>query len=370
MTTPDAVTPGWCLRFLAGAMRGRTLALGAGANLLGSAPECQVMLPGSEVQARHLLVWVGELALTVQRAGDAPATLNGEELAGGRRALVAGDVVAIGSIAFQVERSYPASTHDDSMFAESLLPGQEGADAPAAPPTRPIGRWAGAATLVALALGLLAAGAHGGLGAPVRPAGPDLAAVRQVLDRGDEVEVVAQPGGAVAVRGYVPTRERQRALAQALAPFGHQVVLSVQPADEIVEQARRYVDVPGISVAYEGHGRLVFTGSTEDASVRARIARLADDLHPTVIVADHVNVLAPSKQAGDARLADQWAEWQKLLPARVVGITEDADGTRHIQLADGSRYYEGAVLRSGAELKHIDADGLELAGGAKAEPQR
>jgi type III secretion protein D len=369
MTTADAPNPGWCLRFLAGAMRGRTLALAQGANLLGSAPECQVMLPASEVQARHLVVQVGALALTVQRAGDAAATLNGEELGTARRALVAGDVVSIGSITFQVERDYGAAAGEDSMFAESQLPGQAEAVAPAAPPPRTLARWAGAGVLLALALGLLAAGAHGGLGAPAQPAGPDLAAVRRVLEPGDEVEVVAQPGGAIMVRGYVPTRERARALAQALQPFGREVVASVQPADEIVEQARRYVDVPGVAVAYEGHGRLVFTGSTGDAGVRSRIARLADDLHPTVLVTDRVNVL-PAAAARDTNLSDQWAAWQKLLPARVVGITEDADGTRHIDLADGSRYYEGAVLRSGAELKHIDADGLELAGGAPAEPRR
>ena len=47
----------------------------------------------------------------------------------------------------------------------------------------------------------------------------------------------------------------------------------------------------------------------------------------------------------------------------MVSITEDGNGLRHIQLSNGSRYYEGSVLRSGAELKRIDADGLVLSGG-------
>ena len=49
--------------------------------------------------------------------------------------------------------------------------------------------------------------------------------------------------------------------------------------------------------------------------------------------------------------------------ARMVSITEDSNGLRHIQLSNGNRYYEGSVLRSGAELKSIDADGLVLSGG-------
>jgi len=59
----------------------------------------------------------------------------------------------------------------------------------------------------------------------------------------------------------------------------------------------------------------------------------------------------------------QWDGWQSVLPARMVSITEDGNGLRHIQLSNGSRYYEGSVLRSGAELKRIDADGLVLSGG-------
>jgi type III secretion protein D len=42
---------------------------------------------------------------------------------------------------------------------------------------------------------------------------------------------------------------------------------------------------------------------------------------------------------------------------------------RHIQLANGSRYYEGSVLRSGAELTRIEADGLVVSGGPAAKKQ-
>ena len=56
-----AVAPGWCLRFLSGAVKGRTIVLKPGINVLGSGVECEVMLPGGDVLPRHLVFTVGEL---------------------------------------------------------------------------------------------------------------------------------------------------------------------------------------------------------------------------------------------------------------------------------------------------------------------
>jgi hypothetical protein len=51
------------------------------------------------------------------------------------------------------------------------------------------------------------------------------------------------------------------------------------------------------------------------------------------------------------------------LPARIVGVTDDGNGSRYIQLANGSRYYEGSVLRSGTRLDRIDGSHLHLGTG-------
>lgn len=363
-------TSAWCLRFLSGAVRGRTLSLQRGGNVIGSATECQVMLPGSEVQGRHLLVQVGDMAVTVQVLDGASARLNGEALGPARRTLMPGDVVSVGSIAFQLERSYAAAPGEDATFAESILPGDTTpAPTPVTVSRGSSARWVGAALMLMMGGGLLAFTAWGNSGDVPRAEGPSLQAVQKAIAGFDEVEVIGHAGGQYVVRGYVASRTQRHALQEALAPFGSAVAANVQSADEIVEQAHRYVDVPGVSVSYAGHGQVIVSGSTEDASLRERIGRLADDLHPTVRVSDHVNYLARAAARNDNELRDQWAAWQKVLPARLVGITEDADGTRHIQLADGSRYYEGAVLRSGAELKRIDANGLELSG-AQQEAKR
>ena len=77
---PEFATPGWCLRFLSGAMKGRTIELRPGANAVGSAGDCDVMLPGGDVLARHLVFNVGELVVSVHKSAEAEVLLNRTEL--------------------------------------------------------------------------------------------------------------------------------------------------------------------------------------------------------------------------------------------------------------------------------------------------
>jgi type III secretion system YscD/HrpQ family protein len=372
---PDraALGDGWCLRFLSGAVKGRTIALKPGLNVLGSGGDCEVMLPGGEVLPRHLAFTVGELVVSMQRLGTASARLNGEDMHQPRRSVVAGDVVSLGQIDFQLDRSYAAHGREDRMFApdRETQPG-EGAQAnlPAAS-SRRLGYWVGG-VMALLALVGLAAVSLGDAGAGARrSARVDLTAVEKALVPFPEVEVVAAQGGRLGVKGYVESRQRREALQQAVEPFGNQVSVNVHSAEDMVEQARRYVADPGVAVTYTGQGRLQLTGTVEDASVRQKIRRLSDDLHPSVLVSDKVQYREkPVAEPKETDLRTQWDGWQSVLPARMVSITEDGNGLRHIQLSNGSRYYEGSVLRSGAELKRIDADGLVLSGGVPDKNRR
>ena len=367
-TTHDATLPGWCLRFLSGAMKGRTIALKPGQNVVGSNGECDIMLPGSDVLPRHLVFAAGELVVAVQKLGSGTLQLNREEMQAARRSLVAGDIVTVGQIELQLERSYPAVTSADPMFAvpESVLPGDAAVAASLVP--RHTGFWVGAALLVLACAGLLGVALWaGGDDQPARGgAAVSLADVEKALAPFGEVEAVAAPGGHVVVKGFVESRLRKQALQQALQPFGERVRFSVYAADELVEQARRYVGAPGVAVGYAGKGRLVLSGTADDDGVRQKVRRLGEELYPAVMLSDKVQYRpAPAPDAQAAQRA-QWAAWQELLPARLVSITESGDGLRSIQLANGNRYYEGSVLKSGAELQHIDADGLVLSGGKTA----
>jgi type III secretion system YscD/HrpQ family protein len=363
-----SLTPVWSLRFLGGAMLGRTIALKPGLNVIGSAGDSDLMLPSGDVQPRHLEVVVGEISITVKRAGVGPAHLNGQSMDQGRRNVAAGDVVRLGQLELQFERSYPAAAADDSMFADSTLAG----DAPIRPAARaplPRARWAVAGVMIATAVALIGMTLWDGRAGRTSPAGEGgIAEIDKALAGYPEVEVVAQPGNRFAVRGYVESRARRLALYKALEPYGRRVEVNVQAADEIVEQARRYVADPGISLAYAGRGRLNVSGHADDDALREKIRRLGEDLHPTVLVSDQVDYRDKPDMKREASWRAQWDAWQSVLPARLVSITEDANGTRHVQLANGSRYYEGSMLRSGGELSHIDSTGLTVTGGDSKKP--
>ena len=361
-----AQAPGWCLRFLSGAVKGRTIVLKPGINVLGSGGECEVMLPGGDVLPRHLAFTVGELVVSMQRLGTASARLNGEEMQQPRKSVVAGDIVSVGQIDFQLDRTYPASAQEDRMFAPVHGPLHEGevtALQPASGAQR-LGLWVGGVVALLAVLGIAVMALGGGQGSGVNGNSVNLAEVEKALVPFPEVEVIAAPGGQFGVKGYVESKQRRKTLEDAMARFGSKVGVNVHSAEDMVEQARRYVDDPGVAVTYTGQGRLALTGTVEDAAVRQKIRRLSEDLHPSVLVSDKVQYREkPKTENKDDDMRAQWDSWQSVLPARMVSITEDGDGLRHIQLSNGNRYYEGSVLRSGAELKRIDADGLVLSGG-------
>ena len=345
-------------------MNGRMLILKAGPNVAGSSGDCDIVLPGNEVLPRHLVFSVGELVVAVQKIGTAVVRLNGEELRQGRRSLAVGDLVAVGQIELQVERSYPAVESHDPMFAE---PGNAASAATHPHPARPAARrpltfWAGVALSAFAALGSI--GLWVGSGTPrAEQTSGGLTEIQQAVAPFREVEVAAVPGGSLVVHGFVESRLRRQALQQALGRFGNRVSVRVYAADELVEQAQRYVGEPGVGIMYTGQGRLLLSGTGAEGTVREKIRRLGEDLYPAVMVLDKVQYRSVSQADKDTDQRAQWAAWQELLPARLVSITDGADGLRSIQLANGSRYYEGAVLKSGAELERIDAGSLVLRGG-------
>lgn len=366
--------PGWCLRFLSGAIRGRTILLAPGTNRVGSGPDSQILLPASDAQALHLVFTVGDVALSVQRIGEAAAAINGVPMPVTRRSVVVGDVVSIGTIDFQIERNYPvneqARDSRESMFLDGdaeLLASDTTLAAPATP--RSTWRtWAVAAgvwvvTMAAAWWGLAGNASEGRPGAGL----VDLAAIESVLKDFPETDAVVSGAGQVTVTGFVESQARRARLNQSMQPFGQRLVVRVHAVDELIDQARRFVSDPGLAVTYEGKGLIAVSGRTERADVQDKVLRLRDDLHPAVRVTDKVQYKPkPVEAAMEAR--DQWAAWQKVLPSRMVSITDDGQGLRYIQLANGNVYFEGAVLKSGDELANLSPDRAAAADTAASAP--
>jgi len=360
--TSTMSTPDWSLRFLGGALRGRSIALRAGPNTIGSAADCDVMLPAGDVQPHHALLQVGSVAAAFQALEGASSRINGEAVEHGqRRSLVAGDVLEVGQLELQFERAHAVERADAAMFAEAgpQLAADSPAQAAGAQAASPRQRWTvitGVVALVAAALlgGLALGGRTGHAGGD--PPALSLDEIQRLLKPYPEMEAVAAPGGRVGIRGFVATRADRQALQQLVAPYGSRITLSALPVEELLEQARRFVSDPAVQLRYEGEGRLVATGTVEEGDARGQLKRMADDLYPVLAVTDKVQYRSADPKQRALEVAQQGI-WQGILPAAVVGVTLEEGGLRSVQLANGARYYEGSTFRSGAQLLRIEPDG-------------
>ena len=361
----------WCIRFLNGTMRGRSIALQAGANAIGSAPDCDVLLPDTEVQPRHLVLTAGEVAITLQRFEGAAAELNGEPMTAERRSLAAGDIVSVGRIDFQIDREYAdpeAAGAADSMFPSQETDLPDAGGAAGAPARRRDSRAPALAVVAALlcavtAVGVLLFGAQDRHVAP----GPavDLALLGAALAPFPEVHArTPDAAGTIRVNGFVESQPRRQALARALQPFGSRVRLEAVAVDGVIDGARQFVADPGLAFSYRGQGHLLVSGATDLDATHERVQRLERDLYPVIVVEDAAHYRAPAAVRVGAPVAAA-ASWLSQLPAKVVSVTTDAEGTRSIELANGDRFFEGAVLRSGTAIGPLDPEEL-LPGVAQA----
>jgi type III secretion system YscD/HrpQ family protein len=355
----------WCLRFLNGELKGRTISLHAGSNVLGSSTEAEVLLPSGDILPRHLVLNVGQITVTAQKISVGTAKLNGEDILSQRKHIVAGDVLSIGKLNFQLDREYAAIESGDAMFARAQSVPAVESEQVQVQLNKVIEKrnyWTGIAVAIFALAGITGLVIRDSMAKSQLKAFVVLADVEKALSGFPEVEVIAAPGGNISVKGYVESTLRKQALQQAIAPFGQQINMSVHAAEDMVEHARRYISDPGVAVTYAGKGQLVISGAAEGEQVSRKISSLREDLHPTVLVLDKIQY-QPKRGNNRPEMNVEWSAWQSILPARMVSITEDENGLRHIQLANGTRYYEGSILKSGAEIKRIEADGLIVEGG-------
>ena len=182
--------------------------------------------------------------------------------------------------------------------------------------------------------------------------------------------MIDQANGKVVVRGFVESRARRAALMDILRRFGDSISINVHSADDIVEQARRYLGEQDLSVDYAGQGRLIVSGNANNEAIHDKVARLSADLNSLLAVVDDVETPKRARSTPIARRGSDLADWEKTLPSPMVGLTELPNGMRYIQLANGRRYYEGSTLKSGDELVNIEADHLVVTKPTKKQPSK
>ncbi len=349
----------WSLSFLSGPLYGRTLALKLGDNWVGSAAQCDVIVPDREIAPRQLRLSVGQIAVSVQNVGGGEATLNGAPLDTTRRALRHGDVVEIGALRLGI--------------VPSAEPRAQGAVAQSQPAAGWLARWAAAPWAAWIAsrrfIGglavlwgvlVLAGGAYLAIGATdpfwfQASATERMREVAAALHDYPELTVKPTSTGFV-VSGYVNTLSDRDRLQRIVQTFPQATVGDVYVIDELLGSARLYFSDTPLTVTYGGHGTLLVGGSGGRA-LQQRVANYAKDARPALQVIDHVayaGAPAAPKKAAPPMAGD--------VPD-IVGVYDDGLGTRFIETSDGARYFEGSRLPGGLEVRQIGTDRVIFARG-------
>ncbi|WP_446904164.1 type III secretion system inner membrane ring subunit SctD [Burkholderia sp. YIM B11467] len=360
---PAALASPWNLCFLSGPMYGRTMSLARGANWVGTAADCEVILPDREIGAKQVCLQVGALAVTVQNHGGeagAPVLFNDEPLGAGRRSMTPHDVVTVGSIRLGIARHAQASV---------ALPDE--ADAPDAAREaawlgwltgglRRLGSRRLVIALVALWIGvLLGALGYGFVTWSGRlPWQHESVLARthrlqQLLHAYPELAVAPRDDG-VIVSGYVSDPAARERVAQIVAGVDNAALGNIYVVSDLVATAQTYFSDTALTVAYLGRGRIELTGAAARAQIEPRIRNYMKDARPALEVVDRVR---------DAD-ADPAAPHTATTLGGMAGIPEittvfAGDGDqRYIETADGSRYFEGARLKEGAVVASIGPDAV------------
>ncbi|WP_261543684.1 type III secretion system inner membrane ring subunit SctD [Burkholderia multivorans] len=354
-----ALASPWNLCFLSGPMYGRTMSLARGANWVGTAADCEVILPDREIGAKQVCLQVGALAVTVQNHGGdtgAPVLLNDEPLGSGRRSLTPQDVVTVGSIRFGIARHAQASV---------AVPDDTGAPeiAPAAPwlgwltgGLRRLGSRRLVIALVALWVGvLLGALGYGFVAWSGRlPWQHESVLARthrlqRLLHAYPELAVAPRDDG-VIVSGYVADPAARERVAQIVSGVDNAALGTVYVVSDLVATAQTYFSDTALAVAYLGRGRIELTGTAPRAQLEPRIRNYMKDARPALEVVDHVR----DAQA-DAPRTTTTLGGSAGIPEITTVFAGDGD-QRYIETVDGSRYFEGARLKEGPTVVSIGPD--------------
>jgi ribosome-associated protein YbcJ (S4-like RNA binding protein) len=347
----------WRLQFLRGPQHGRSVLLRQGENWIGSGADCEIVLADNDVEAKQLLLQVGDIAASIRNIGTTEVKINGEPLARQRRSLVPGDVLSMGKIQFEIDQVSAAEEAADMLEpAEQVTDASSEANPQQTPETIPrpfmhrlMAAYGGVASVVGvllLAVGIFTwAGGWGDARNGEHTQAERIRELQQALTRYPEL-VLRAAGGRVTVSGYVSSGEERRQVQDLVQRSGTGAVADVHVVGDLLARARQYFSDTQLSIAYDGQGHVVISGTADRESVWQRVRNFAEDIRSVAEVVDKVQYELPQQAA---------ASGPAQIPA-FVGVYLSEDGARYLQTASGARYFEGARLQDGSEVVSIALD--------------
>jgi hypothetical protein len=338
------------LSILSGLHAGAQRVLPPGEYVLGSGAGCDIILRDPGVAERHLLLVLGEVTVFAKRLADAPWSCSGKPVTAARQLLSERDVLSFGSVQIGLAPTEPAQEADDAGMALPATGQRRGAGVRRRT-THRVGRRMSvlSASLLMVACGLLFAFKTAVSGVSERSRGEQsLIDAKQLINSLNLPDLQARldAKGGLVLSGHVDTAQDAQRLRGSAALYANGTpTLKFHVASELAQHATEYLDDPGLSVKYVGHGRLLVAGRSTRAGTRARKEQLVNDMRGVAaieVVATLIDSAAPDVTSME-------------LPVKVVGIYDALGSGAYFRSDDGTQYSQGNVLKNGAEVVSISS---------------
>jgi type III secretion protein D len=360
------------LQVLSGRLKGKRCSLALGRSTqLGSGLENDIVLPDSDIDGRRISLGVDASRLNVNvLAGDVVA--NGQRWIAGTRhevplhtALELGQtVVAVAepdpvSAGLQTSREVPPEGHP-AAGGQIGSGSESGFHLARRPKLRTLMSAGGIAW--ALSLGGWALGSV--VSSPEADTRPKVEVLEAALHEAGFRGLQVQPGrgNALRVTGSVETAAQRASVARMLSQQGLAAQLDVGVDESLVAAVQAVFLAHHVAAAAEADGPGRVSVSTQEADI-ARLqliqGRALQDIPRLQSLQVHN---APTSASAPAQV-------RRLAPGKRISAVVPGDGA-YVVTADGSHYFEGAVLPSGQRIAAIRAGDvlLELAGRTSSLP--
>ena len=314
------------LRILTGTHAGASLDLSQGRHTLGERHDLDISITDWRFDAVTLHV-AADGTVLAQWGGDAaPHALCFEDFA---PVDFDGVVVCLGPC----DAAWPPRPE---LLARLRPVGHLVAPSPAEPPVRRLDRrwlWSGAAAVIAL---VFAGGLATATSKPRDQRTVSLRDAHVLLQReldakaGGHLQVAELPDELV-VEGLLDDAAQAKAAERAMdaVPAQYTVARKFTVATDVVETIRSALDMPGARISYRGGGVFAVDVDTNDVeATRAAIARVANDLAPTVRRIDAVLGESPAPRPPMPAVLSAWVSGDG------TNVMETRDGVKHLVPAD------------------------------------
>lgn len=321
--------------------------------VIGSAPDCDVILADDGVAPHHCMLIRRRKKLTVRAVADAVQVARrpvvpGEPVPLARLAPIALGPTAVLAVGPVHAAQWPTATATDDVPAASGAP-------PSARRRRRRLGWIGGG-IAALSVACAAIAAYRFHDAAKPATADSQARLKEVIDRFhlNEVTVSSDAAGKPQIKGVVPSATTQSELRKAVRDEQLPAVVAVRSGDDIAKDVQEVLRLSGINAqtAYVGDGKVEIRGKFGNESqlravLASRAVREITGLRQVLAYNAGAVIATPAAAPSDDK--------------RITAI----GGSRnpYIVTGDGSRYYPGALLPRGGRLVAIEGQEIVIDSG-------